>query len=99
MSAQGKGVSGGIAIGRLAYLDRRKDILPQYVVEDSAAEMERFRGAYAQALVQLQHLREKALLRAGREQSLIFEFHQLMLGDSKFQNCVNDIILNQHMNA
>lgn len=99
MSTQGKGVSGGIAIGRLAFLDRRREILPQYVVEDSAAEMERFRKAYAQALVQLQYLREKALLRAGREQSLIFEFHQLMLGDSKFQNCINDIILNQHMNA
>lgn len=99
MTSQGKGVSGGIAIGRLAYVDRRRDILPQYSVEDSAAEMERFRTAYAQAVVQLQQLRQKALLRAGKEQSLIFEFHQMMLEDSKFQTVVNDIILNQHMNA
>lgn len=99
MTSQGKGVSGGIAIGRLAYLDRRRDILPQYSIEDSAAEMERFRNAYAQAVTQLQHLRQKALMRAGKEQSLIFEFHQLMLNDSKFQNVVTDIILNQHMNA
>lgn len=34
-------------------------------------------------------------MRAGKEQSLIFEFHQMMLEDSKFQGSVRDTIVNQ----
>ena len=99
MRVQGKGVSGGIAIGRLFYLDGMRELLPQYAVADSEAEMQRFLTAKELAAERLNQLCQKALIRVGREQSLIFEFHQMMLEDHKFLGIVEDIIRNQHLNA
>jgi phosphotransferase system enzyme I (PtsI) len=84
ITLQGKGVSAGIAIGRLAYLNRSAFVIEKKPVTDTAGEIERFHAARLGAMEQLDTLANSMKEKLGEEHALLFEIHRMMLDDTDF---------------
>ena len=95
----GKGVFGGIAIGKLSIYKRRESDIKRHHIEDTAAEIARFENAKEKAVVQLQELYNKALQEVGEANAMIFEIHQMMLNDLDYCESITNIITTQSINA
>lgn len=96
---QGKGVCGGVAIGRLRFFEQRQRTVTQRNVPDEAAECDRFAEAHGRALSQIRDLYEKALQEVGEKEAAVFEIHQMMLEDEDYLNSIRDTITDQSVNA
>ena len=74
----GKGVCGGIAMGRVLVYGKKKIQADPEKVKDPEAEVRRYREATDIALVQLSGLYEKALQEVGETNAAIFEIHRMI---------------------
>ena len=99
ITLNGKGVFGGIAIGKLAFYKRNSRQVKRWHVENSDSEVTRFTTAKEKAVIQLSDLYEKAIKNVGEENALIFEIHQMMLEDLDYLESIVHIIKNQQVNA
>ena len=95
----GKGVFGGIAIGKIAVYGKKEQKVKRQRVEDTQAEIARFEQAKNQAIEQLGKLYEKALHEVGEANAMIFQIHQMMLEDLDYEESILNIIKNQELNA
>ena len=95
----GKGVSNGIAIGRLSFYSNSSNNVPKYSVTDTSAELKRYKNASKSAKLHLQMLYDEACKRVSKNESVIFQTHIMILEDSKFVETVESLILNKHLNA
>ncbi len=96
----GKGVSNGIAIGRLSFYAKSTDNnVPKYSVSDTASEYKRYKTAVKLAKQRLQLLYDEACKRISKSESVIFQTHIMILEDSKFVETVEKLILAEHLNA
>ena len=95
----GKGVSGGIAIGRVKFHKSENMLVKRIHVENAERETERFRKAKEITLSELKNLYEKALKEVGEANAQIFEIHQMMLDDSDYIESIENIISSQNLNA
>lgn len=96
---QGKSVFNGIAIGKICVYQKGEQQVKRCKVEDTEAEVERFREAREQAVEQLGKLHEKALKEVGEANAAIFEVHQMMLEDDDYLESIENIIRLQEVNA
>lgn len=96
---KGKSVFGGIAIGKIQVYGKGEKQVKPTKVEDTAAEILRYRQATQEAMNQLRALYEKTLQEAGEANAAIFEIHQMMLEDGDYQESVENIIHTQEINA
>ncbi|MCQ2509111.1 MAG: phosphoenolpyruvate--protein phosphotransferase [Lachnospiraceae bacterium] len=96
---QGKGVSKGVANGKLYFFKRVDTTVTQQTVEDVEAEKARFAEAQTKALEQLKVLGEKAAEEAGEEAAMLFETHAFMVEDDEYVESVTDIIDDEQCNA
>lgn len=99
LALQGKGVCGGVAIGRLAVLARRQAAAERRQVTDTASEAARFHAARQEAISQLAELYQKAVGEVGEENAAIFEIHQLMLEDLDYIEAIEKLIRDEKINA
>ncbi len=99
ITIQGKGVSAGVGVGPLYYYRRATTEIKRYTVEDTGAEWHRFKGAQTGAVEQLGQLAEQARAEAGDEAAMLFETHQMMAEDLDYEEAIEDLILNQKLNA
>ena len=99
ITLNGKGVFGGIEIGKLAFYKRNSRQVKRWHVENPDSEVMRFTTAKEKAVIQLSELYEKALKDVGEENALIFEIHQMMLEDLDYLESIVHIIKNQQVNA
>ncbi|MDR3325551.1 MAG: phosphoenolpyruvate--protein phosphotransferase [Spirochaetaceae bacterium] len=81
---QGKGVSAGVARGKVVFLERGGCAVKKKLVNDAADEVKRLRAALKTAAAQLDALEAEAEAKLGREQALLFEVHRMMLEDDDF---------------
>ncbi len=95
----GRGVSNGIAIGKLSFYSNEKDDIPKYTVKDADAELKRYRQAASQAKQHLQQLYDEACKHVSQNESVIFQTHIMILEDSKFVETVETCIRQMHLNA
>ncbi len=95
----GKGVYGGIAIGRISFFRRRGVHVSRHTVSDAEAELERFFCAKEEAIGELQTLYEKALWDIGESGAQIFEIHRMMLEDDDYNDSVINSIRTEKVNA
>lgn len=95
----GKGVSDGIAIGKLAFYSNSSDNVPKYSVTDTTAELKRYKNAVKAAKRHLMSLYEEACKHLSKSESVIFQTHIMILEDSKFVETVESLILTKHLNA
>lgn len=96
---QGKSVFNGIAIGKICVYQKGEQQIKRCKVEDTEAEVKRFREAREQAVEQLGKLHEKALKEVGEANAAIFEVHQMMLEDDDYLESIENIIRLQEVNA
>lgn len=89
----GKGVCGGIAVGRLAFYKRRgRQSYTKRRAEDPEEELRRFDEARKTADTQLVALYERALRQVDRADAQIFQIHRMLLKDPDLVESVNEII-------
>ena len=99
ISIQGKGVSVGVAAGKLYFYQRAKSTFDRHIVDDTDAEWARFKSAQEKAIEQLGELAEKARAEAGDEAALLFETHQMMAEDLDFEEAIESMIKDDRLNA
>ncbi|MBO5938538.1 MAG: phosphoenolpyruvate--protein phosphotransferase [Clostridia bacterium] len=99
VTLHGKGVYGGIAIGRLSFLRRRGMSVRRRTVSDTAAELVRFEIARQRAISELGKLHEKALRNIGESGAQIFEIHQMMLEDDDYVDSIVNTIRTERVGA
>lgn len=96
---RGKGVSDGIAMGKIWVYQDKERAVPRRIVEDVEEEMARYERAKTETLEQLQDLYEKAIENVGEETASIFDVHQMMLEDRNYNESVENLIRGEQMNA
>ena len=99
ITIQGKGVSAGVGVGPLYFYRRATVEIHNTTVEDTDAEWHRFKGAQTGAVEQLGVLAEQARAEAGDEAAMLFETHQMMAEDLDYEEAIEDLIVNQKLNA
>ncbi len=95
----GKSVFEGIAIGKISVCKKEEQRIKRIGTKEPQAEIERFRRAKQEALMQLQELYKKAVKEAGEESAAILETHRMMMEDETYVNSVETMILSQKINA
>lgn len=88
MQYVGKGVSKGVAIGRIHYVSHLIDEIEKRYIDDANKEVARFDSARALAATQLGRLAVETAQKLGKENSLLFEIHQMMLEDLDYRESV-----------
>ncbi len=99
VSFNGKSVFGGIAIGKIAVLNKEGVTVKREHISDADAEKERFFDAVNSAKDQLTALYDKAVNEVGEVNAQIFEVHKMMLDDLDYQESVTHMIENEEINA
>ena len=84
----GRGVSAGVAIGRISFYTRKGRGMAKRQGGDVALELDRFAGARESAERQLREIHDRALGSLGAETAAIFEIHAMMLDDRDFLDAV-----------
>jgi phosphotransferase system enzyme I (PtsI) len=92
ITLQGKGVSGGIARGRLFFIKRKSLSLEKRPIDDVEQEIERFNAARITAAEQLDQLAGAMTDKIGKENALLFEIHRMMLEDTDYTDPIIEII-------
>ncbi|MDR1148377.1 MAG: phosphoenolpyruvate--protein phosphotransferase [Spirochaetaceae bacterium] len=92
ITLQGKGVSSGIAKGRLSFLKRKSLSVEKRHVDDVEQEIERFNTARQSASDQLDALAATMADKIGEENALLFEIHRIMLEDADYCDPIVEII-------
>ncbi|MDR1470240.1 MAG: phosphoenolpyruvate--protein phosphotransferase [Spirochaetaceae bacterium] len=99
ITLQGKGVSRGIAAGRIVFFERSNFVVEKKAVTDTAGEIERFRAASLTAAAQLDDLASAMADKVGKENALLFEIHRMMLSDTDFTDPIEKLIESQRVCA
>lgn len=96
---RGRGVSPGIAVGKIFYMEKTDKKIIKRHVEDREGELKRLSEAAESYLDDLMALKMKTLAQAGEESSMIFETHSLMLMDPDFMGEAENKIKTEGVNA
>lgn len=96
---EGKSVFTGIAIGKIHVHQKGQLKVRREKVEDTEAEIKRYKVARSTSVEQLKGLYDKALKEVGEANAAIFEVHQMMLEDDDYNESIENIIKSQEVNA
>ena len=96
---RGRGVSGGIAVGKIFFLEKTDKKIIRRKVDNVRAELERLSASADAYLDRLMALKVKTYAQAGEDSSMIFETHSLMLMDPDFMGEIENMIQSQSVNA
>ena len=99
ITLQGKGVFGGVAIGKISFYKRTGGQIQRRKIDNPAAEIARFEEAKAKAIEQLDELYNKAVQEVGEGNAMIFQVHQMMLDDLDYVEAITNMITTQEINA
>jgi len=95
----GKGVYGGIAIGRLSFFHRSSEEINKRSITNVFEELSRFSSARQKAKDELSALYDTALSEIDEESAAIFEIHSMMLEDEDYNGEIERIIAEEHVGA
>lgn len=95
----GKGVFGGIAIGRIHVYKKNEHCVKRYKVVDVEAETERFHKACSDTDSELGALYDATVREIGESNAAIFEIHRMMLKDADFTESIENIIRSEGVNS
>ncbi len=95
----GKGVSVGLAVGKLFFLNKSRIDIKKIKVEDTDREVKRYRSTQEKAAEELVALKKKAEQEAGKKNAEIFEVHKMMLEAEDFSDEIIRCIEKESCNA
>lgn len=99
ITISGKGVCGGIAIGKVSKFERGDVKVKRTHISDIAQEKKRFAEAKAAAEKELEEIYQKALVEVGEANAQIFEIHKMMLDDDDYNDSIINIIETQSVSS
>lgn len=99
LTFSGRGVCGGIAIGKIHIYKKNTAAVKRYKTEDSEAEIKRFYKACEVCDSEIESLYDKALKEIGESNAAIFDIHRMMLRDDDYRESVENIIRSEGVNA
>ncbi len=99
LTLQGKGVSGGVAIGRARLLHKERIEITRHLVTDTDAEWQRYEAALAKTVEELERLYEWSREEIGHENAQLFSVHAMMARDEDFNDAVRYEIMDKKSNA
>ncbi|MBQ8584671.1 MAG: phosphoenolpyruvate--protein phosphotransferase [Butyricicoccus sp.] len=99
ITIQGKGVSKGIAKGKLYFYQRPDTEIVKRTVADIAAEKARLAEAQAASIAQLEALAEKCRAEASEDTVVLFETHAMFVEDEDFVECITSVMEDEQCNA
>ncbi len=89
---KGIGASKGVAIGKVLVIKQDKVAVNKETTRSSEEEITRLTSAADKATKQLKELEEYALKNIGKDESAIFEVHQMMIMDGELTDRAKEII-------
>lgn len=95
----GKGVSDGIAVGKIFLYRKALRQMKHLHTEDTDAEIKRYKAAVSSAASDLDKLYQKALCEVGKAEAAIFETHRFLLEDVVFTGEIEHLINTQRVSA
>jgi phosphoenolpyruvate-protein phosphotransferase (PTS system enzyme I) len=95
----GIAASNGIAIAKAYRLVEPDLSFDQKTIDDTAAEVERFRQAMSKSKGELEAIRDRAKVDLGADKAAIFEAHLLVLSDPELNAPIEDKIQSNKVNA
>lgn len=98
-SYRGKSVFEGIAIGKIRLFRKDELQLKPIQIRNVEGELERYLAAKHTAAQQLKQLYEKAVRKVGEAGAAVFEVHGMLLEDGEYNQSVESIIREEHVNA
>lgn len=99
ITLKGRGVSAGIAQGKIVYLDRTAFIPEKKKITDADGEVQRFKSACEEGANQLRKLGEELEKKLGKEHAALFEVHSMMLEDDDLLDPIIEMIKEQKVCA
>ncbi|WML27652.1 phosphoenolpyruvate--protein phosphotransferase [Neobacillus sp. OS1-33] len=95
----GIAASNGIAIAKAYRLVEPDLLFEQKKIEDTNAEVDRFRQAMSKSTAELEAIRDRAKVDLGADKAAIFEAHLLVLSDPELNAPIEDKIQSDKVNA
>ena len=99
ITISGKPVGGGITKGILCFYHRNEIVINKLKITNIDNEFEKYLKAKEKTIEELNELYKITCRDVGKEEAEIFSIHEMILGDSQFENIVTDYIKNKHYNA
>lgn len=96
---KGKQFLNKVAIGPILYHRKTESQVKRRTVENTEAEISRYKAAVKCAEDELKALHKKACEQVGETGAAVFEVHMMMLEDADYRDSVLNIIKNQKTNA
>lgn len=92
LTATGKSIVSGIAVGNIKIYRKPDRSISDALVEDREAELKRFEDAVETVIDQQNDLYDKAVEEAGEDNAAIFQVHAMMMEDDDLLDAVKDCI-------
>ena len=96
---EGTSILKEIAIGKIHYYSKEKQVVQRNRVDDTEAELRRYEAAKEKALRQLHELYEKARKEAGEDSAAVFDVYAMILEGDQFDASIRSAIEFQNVNA
>lgn len=96
---EGTSILKEIAIGKIHYYSKEKQVVQRNRVDDTEAELRRYEAAKEKALRQLHELYEKARKEAGEDSAAVFDVYAMILEGDQFDDSIRSAIESQNVNA
>ena len=96
---EGTSILEEIAIGKIHYYSKEKQVVQRNHVDDTEAELRRYEAANEKALRQLHELYEKARKEAGEDSAAVFDVYAMILEGDQFDASIRSAIESQNVNA
>ena len=96
---EGTSILEEIAIGKIHYYSKEKQVVQRNHVDDTEAELRRYEAAKEKALRQLHELYEKARKEAGEDSAAVFDVYAMILEGDQFDASIRSAIESQNLNA
>ncbi|MCB7319784.1 phosphoenolpyruvate--protein phosphotransferase [Lacrimispora sp. 210928-DFI.3.58] len=95
----GTGASSGIGIGKAVIVEDVQLVITRQEVADTGSEVQRFKGALDQAILDTERLAEDLATRVGEKEAEIMQGHMMLLGDPMLTGEIENAIKNEKVNS
>ncbi|MDO5552055.1 MAG: phosphoenolpyruvate-utilizing N-terminal domain-containing protein, partial [Lachnospiraceae bacterium] len=96
---KGTNASAGIGIGKVVVVEEKELVIKRETVTDSAAEIQRFKGALEISMKQTEELAADLATRVGEKEAEILNGHIMLLSDPMLTGEIENMIQNDHVNS
>lgn len=96
---KGTNASAGIGIGKAVIVEEKELVIKRETITDSAAEIQRFKGALETSMAQTKALAEDLATRVGEKEAEILNGHIMLLSDPMMTGEIENMIQNDQVNS